>query len=67
MGKKQTGFITCSERVALVTLCVAVNETGNCFTPIFEVPRKIISQLFSSRLTYRLLGAGNGSGWFQGE
>jgi hypothetical protein len=42
MGKKQIGFITCSERVALVTLCAAVNEAGDCFTPIFEVPRKRI-------------------------
>jgi hypothetical protein len=48
-GKKQVGFITCSERVTVVALCVGANETGNCLTPIFEVPRKGISRLFSSR------------------
>jgi hypothetical protein len=40
MGKKQIGFITCSERVIIVTLCVAVNEIGNSLTPYLRSQEK---------------------------
>jgi hypothetical protein len=47
IGKSQVGLITYSDHVTLVTSFVAVGDTGNCLTPIFEVPRKRISWLFS--------------------
>jgi hypothetical protein len=46
MGKKKIGFVTYSERVTLVTLCVAVNETGNFLTPYLRSQEKEFRDYF---------------------
>lgn len=38
-GKKQIGAITSAERGTLVTMCLAVNATGNFIPPMFVFPR----------------------------
>lgn len=66
-GKKQVGAVTSTERGTLVTVCVAVNATGNCVPPMFVFPRKTFHDYFLRGGPAGCVGAANGSGWMQKE
>ena len=61
------GAITSAERGNLVTVCVAINATGNCLPPMFLFPRKIFRDDFLRGGPVGCIGAANGSGWMQGD
>ena len=66
-GRKQVGAITSAERGTLVTVCVAVNATGNSVPPMFVFPRKNFRDYFIRGGPVGSIGAANGSGWMQGD
>lgn len=66
-GLKQVGGINSHERGTLVTLCVAVNATGNSIPPMFIFPRKNFHEHFIANGPVGCIGAANGSGWMQSK
>uniref|UniRef100_A0A2S2NP39 Jerky-like n=1 Tax=Schizaphis graminum TaxID=13262 RepID=A0A2S2NP39_SCHGA len=66
-GKKQIGAITSGERGTLVTMCLAVNATGNFIPPMFIFPRVNYKDFFIRGGPTGCIGAANKSGWMQGE
>ncbi|XP_029347179.1 uncharacterized protein LOC115034416 [Acyrthosiphon pisum] len=66
-GKKQIGAITSGECGTLVTMCLAVNATGNFIPPMFIFPRVNYKDFFIRGGPAGCIGASNKSGWMQGE
>lgn len=66
-GKKQIGSITSAERGVLVTMCLAINGTGNAIPPMFIFPRVKFQNHFLRGGPIGCIGTANKSGWMQGE
>eukprot|EP00102_Acyrthosiphon_pisum_P013286 XP_008182808.1 PREDICTED: uncharacterized protein LOC103309352 [Acyrthosiphon pisum] len=66
-GKKQIGAITSAERGVLVTMCLAINGTGNAIPLMFIFPRVKFQDHFLRGGPTGCIGAANKSGWMQGE
>ncbi|XP_066583775.1 tigger transposable element-derived protein 6-like [Prorops nasuta] len=62
-GAKQVGSVTSAERGSLVTVCVAVNATGNSVPCMFIFPRIRYRDYFIRDGPPGCIGAGNKSGW----
>lgn len=66
-GKKQIGAITSGEHGTLVTMCLAINASGNFIPPMFIFPRVNYKNVFVRGGPTGCIGAANKSGWMQGE
>jgi hypothetical protein len=66
-GVKQVGAVTSSERGFLITMAVAVNESGNSIPPFFLFPRKNFRDYFIADGPEGSAGSANNSGWMTGD
>lgn len=62
-GVKQVGAVTSGERGTLVTMCLAINASGNSVPPMFIFPRKNYREYFVSDGPPGCIGTSNPSGW----
>ena len=66
-GEKQVGAITSAERGTLITMCQAVNATGNALPPMFLFPRKQFFDHMIRAGPAGCIGRSNGSGWMTAD
>ena len=66
-GLKQVGGITSGERGQLVTMCAAVNGSGNTVPPMFIFPRMRYHDWYVRGGPLGCIGAANKSGWMTAD
>lgn len=64
-GVKQVGAMTSAERGTLVTMCLAVNASGNAIPPMLVFPRVNFREHFITNGPTGCCGSANPSGWMK--